>query len=545
MGGDLLTDGQGVLLSAVLLGEDHQVGVLSRYFPQVPPPVQGLQAGTAEHRHDAPAGVLRPGGAEQRLEAHAVVGVVHDGGDRPAGAGKDLHPAGDSGPFQSRVDKPGRNVQPLAHGDGGQGVLHVEQPRHGEPELPLIPPGAHLEQDVLPPLAHPAGAHVRRRILLGEGNQTLSRLPGGGQHPFGVVAVQVDAVDRPLSEDAQLRGEIVLKVGVLDGGDVVIADVEEAGGGEVGAQRAVVFQGLAGHLHGQVLQPGLDRMAEVALEVQGVGGGDVGLEPLHPVVGVDGGDDAALRPTRLRHISVQDGFQIVGGGGFALGTRQADDLQLPRGVVKEQVGQGGDGAAHVAHLETGQRNLRVGGLAHIGGGSPVPGHCQELRLEVGSLTEEQGAGDHLPGVVGHQLYRGGPVQLLRDRSGQQTPLLQQSDIVVEGVLCHRPFLPVLFNKNITQRLAAGLHRPLGQHRHGVGVKVGQVVLVGKDGQLGAGQHPAVAALSQKVLVDGGELLGVAVPACLDVVVDQRHHQLLRRPGGGRRLNPGGKKFLLV
>ena len=102
-------------------------------------------------------------------------------------------------------------------------------------------------------------------------------------------------------------------------------------------------------------------------------------------------------------------------------------------MVKKQVGQGGDGAAHVDYLETGQVDGRVGLLAHIGDGPPVPGHLQELLLKVGPLAEKQRAGDHLPGVVGHQLHGGGPVQGGGDGGGQQAPVLQQGDIVVKGV----------------------------------------------------------------------------------------------------------------
>ena len=85
---------------------------------------------------------------------------------------------------------------------------------------------------------------------------------------------------------------------MFDGGDVVLPDVQEAGGGEVGAQGAVVLQGLAGHLHGQVVDAAGRRVGKVPLEVHRVGGGDVGLEPLHSVIGVDRGDDGGLRPAQ-------------------------------------------------------------------------------------------------------------------------------------------------------------------------------------------------------------------------------------------------------
>ena len=92
---------------------------------------------------------------------------------------------------------------------------------------------------------------------------------------------------------------------------------------------------------------------------------------------------------------------------------------------------------------------------------------------------------------------------------------------------------------------AGLHRPLGQDGHGVGIEGGQMVLVRKNGQLGAGQHAAVTPLGEQILVDAGEFLRVAVPSRLHVVVDKGHNQLLGLYRGDNCLNPGGRKLLLV
>ena len=155
---------------------------------------------------------------------------------------------------------------------------------------------------------------------------------------------------------------------------MVGADVEKDGGGKVGAQCAVVLQRLAGGLHHQVLHARPDRVGQMALELQGLRGGDVGLKPLHPVIGEDGGQQAAARPAPLRLVLVQDVLEVEGGGGFSLCPRQGDHLYSPRGVVIEQVGQGGDGQPHVRHLYAGQAGRRVGRLAHIGDGPPVSGH---------------------------------------------------------------------------------------------------------------------------------------------------------------------------
>ena len=108
-----------------------------------------------------------------------------------------------------------------------------------------------------------------------------------------MVGVQVHAGGGRLRKDPQLGGEIVLKVGVLNGRDVVGADVQEDGGGELHVEHPVVLQGLAGDLHGQVAHVSGHAVGKVPLQVQGLGGGQVGLEPLHAVVGLDAADDPA------------------------------------------------------------------------------------------------------------------------------------------------------------------------------------------------------------------------------------------------------------
>lgn len=86
---------------------------------------------------------------------------------------------------------------------------------------------------------------------------------------------------------------------------------------------------------------------------------------------------------------------------------------------------------------------------------------------------------------------------------------------------------------------------LGQHGHSVHVEGRQVVLVGKDGQLGAGQHSAVAALLHQVLGKGGKLLRVPRLARFDVVIDERHDLLLSGGPGCGGVDAEGGKFPLV
>lgn len=77
--------------------------------------------------------------------------------------------------------------------------------------------------------------------------------------------------------------------------------------------------------------PAAHRVGKVPLEIQGLRRGEVGLEALRAVVGVDGGDDAALRPALLRQILIQDILQIIGGGGLALGAVMPMTDRSPEG----------------------------------------------------------------------------------------------------------------------------------------------------------------------------------------------------------------------
>jgi hypothetical protein len=146
-------------------------------------------------------------------------------------------------------------------------------------------------------------------------------------------------------EDAQLEAKYPQNP-VLDGGDVVVADVQEHGGGELHAHHPVILQGLGGDLHGQVVQPRRGGVGQMALQVQGLGGGEVRLEAFYPVVGVNGADDPALGPRFARLILVKNILQVIRGGTFPFCTGDAHHMELAGGVVVVEIGQQAMAAAH-------------------------------------------------------------------------------------------------------------------------------------------------------------------------------------------------------
>ena len=405
---DVGADGLHLLGAGVVLGEDDPVGPLPGGVAHALPAVDALAAGAAEHDRQLPAGVLRLDGAQGVLEAHAVVGVVHDHRDLPVPAGIVLHAAGDKGADQALGHRLPGDIVHLRRRHGGQGVFHIEQAGGGDGQLPLVPGCAHVEGDPVPLLADIGAVHVGGGELLGEGDHTGALLRGGA-HLLHVVAVQVDAGVFGLLENQQLGVEVVLQIGVLHRGDVILPDVEEHRAGQLHPDHPAVLQRLAGHLHGQVVRPGGHGVEQVLLEIQRLRRGQLGGFALHPVVGDDGGQQGALPVVLPGQPGVHDGLEVVGRGGLALGAGDAGDLQRPGGVAEGPVGQQAHGLPDVGDLDAGQGHLRVGRLADVGKGPLPHGVPQVLGLELGPLADKQGVGDHHLGVAGHQRHRAGGV----------------------------------------------------------------------------------------------------------------------------------------
>ena len=106
-----------------------------------------------------------------------------------------------------------------------------------------------------------------------------------------MVCLQVDNGLARLAKNPQLGGKVILPGGVLQGGDVVAADVQEGRHVQVQADDAVVLEGLAGDLHDQVVQVAVARVGDVAPQVAGLGRGVDALRALDAVEGLDGADD--------------------------------------------------------------------------------------------------------------------------------------------------------------------------------------------------------------------------------------------------------------
>ena len=184
------------------------------------------------------------------------------------------------------------------------------------------------------------------------------------QDAVGVVGVEVDHRAAALLEDLQLGGEVILEVLVLDGADVVEADVQKAPDGEVDAVGAVVLERLARDLHHKAAEARVSGVGQVAPQVGALGSRVARRAVLNAVVGLDGADDAAAAgPARM----VEDRSEHVGAGRLALGAGDADDGQVAVGASRGGGGGDGHGTSQLAcgHGEGGKARFGASELAEL------------------------------------------------------------------------------------------------------------------------------------------------------------------------------------
>ena len=109
-----------------------------------------------------------------------------------------------------------------------------------------------------------------------------------------ILGVGIDAAKTAGIENFKLGGEIIFKVGVLDGADVVAADVQKCADVERDAAHAAVFERLGRGFHHKVGNAGLVSVFKVLVELEHLGRGDVRFLTYFAVVVVDGRENGAL-----------------------------------------------------------------------------------------------------------------------------------------------------------------------------------------------------------------------------------------------------------
>ena len=324
---DGVADVGGVLGAGIVLGDHDAVGELAGGDTHGLATVHALAARGAKDHGELAVGVVLTQVAQHGLEAHAVVGKVHHAHDLAALCGVELHAAGHAQVLKAVHDGLLLDAERLGAGDGPQHVGDVELDGRGYQDIGREARGAHRGRDARRTVHERLGIDICLRVLerIGDGACADGR---SLEHTVHVVHVQVHHGAVALGEQLELARKVVFERGVLDGRDVVLADVGESAHGELHAVGAVVLERLARGLHDHVLAAADHRVAQAALQLEGLGRGELGDAALHAVVEVDAREQRAFRAAGHARVQVEHAFEIVGARGLALGAREGAHLGL-------------------------------------------------------------------------------------------------------------------------------------------------------------------------------------------------------------------------
>ena len=126
--------------------------------------------------------------------------------------------------------------------------------------------------------------------------------------------------------------------------DVIRCQIRENADIKLDARGAVELQALGGYLHDNHLAARIHHLGEVFLHLVGLRRGVVGRDVSVADDNLDGADKAGGDTSML-----QDGSDHEGSGGLALGSGNADDLQLLRRILEVSCGYQGQGVAGIFH----------------------------------------------------------------------------------------------------------------------------------------------------------------------------------------------------
>ncbi len=128
----------------------------------------------------------------------------------------------------------------------------------------------------------------------------------------------------------------------------------EGGDVEGHARQALLIDGDGACFHRDATDTGFEHLAQDALQGDGFGGGVSGGDDAVGVAVADGADDAGRDARGAKH-----GFDEVGGGGFAVGSGDGDELHCARGKLVEALG-------HERHCDARVVDFVDGGVAGVG-----------------------------------------------------------------------------------------------------------------------------------------------------------------------------------
>ena len=205
-----------------------------------------------------------------------------------------------------------------------------------------------------------------------------------------------------LAEDPEFGGEVILPSRMLDGGNMVIADIQKCRHIELHIQNPIVLESLGGYLHGHIVKTRFPGVGKMFLQFNGLGGRHAGGMASLSVLRQDRGYQSRGPAAPALLINIENSLEEKGRRRFALGSRDADQTEGLPGSVIAEAGAVGHGSAHIADPNPWQVDPFIGLLAQIEGGPSLFGHPQKVLPKSGSLADKECARNDFSGVTGDQ-----------------------------------------------------------------------------------------------------------------------------------------------
>ena len=228
---------------------------------------------------------------------------------------------------------------------------------------------------------------------------------GGSERPLGHIHVEIHHGHAAALEQQQLALEIIFERGMLDGRDVVLAEIRERAHGKVHPEGATELDGLTRRLHDHVLAAHAGGVGEPPLELEGLGRGEQRVAALDAVIVLDSRQQGRNGTPHLACMLGQNRAQVICARGLALGAREGAHLHPAGRMVVCGIGEQPERRADIVHQHA--RNLMphlavdlVIDLGHIGNRTGSERLQQVLAPERSALAHEQRPRHHAPGIIG-------------------------------------------------------------------------------------------------------------------------------------------------
>ena len=315
---DIINDGLGLLKPGIIGCDDGQIRQPPGHLAHLVSAVFGTVPPASEETHQTGWMVFLQGG-QKAFQAHGIMGVI----DHQGKVIRHLHhldPSLDLRRLQCLLDHLRLYPEMSAHCNGCQGIVDAECPRNVDLHIKIHGSADMIRDSQIARSGYQVGI-LRPKVRFFRKPEGLHPAVRATEHVLIPGIVYIGDSQPALLEKQSLAPFVILKILMLVGADVVMAQVGKDPDLKGDPRGPVQHQPLGGNLHDHAVAARLHHFRKILVDGVGFRRGVGCRDLLFPDDRLDGPD----QPHLVSHI-LQDGLDHIGGGGLSLGSGDADDL---------------------------------------------------------------------------------------------------------------------------------------------------------------------------------------------------------------------------